>query len=122
MPNLFEQGEAMLSKHLEASGSVHIVYRRGEEACELSATLGQTAFEIHTEFGVESLVTRDYLVERTNLVLSSGQVVPQRGDRIWQLIDGATIVHEVMTPGDMKEYEPARETRWRIHTKLVEQL
>jgi hypothetical protein len=122
MTNLIEKGEQTLSRLLGTSASVSIVYRRGEEAVELPAVVGLTAYEIATQFGVEPFQARDYIIDRSDLVLPSGLTVPQKGDRIWQQKLGVTLVYEVSTPGDMQCYESSGETRWRIHTKLIDEL
>jgi len=118
MMTLIEKGEATRSRLLGQDASVSIVYRRGEEAVELSATVGQTEYEQPGQVGDVLFTSRDYMVDRDLLIISSGRTVPQKGDRIWQRQGGTTLIHEVMTPGTgMQCYEPSGETRWRIHTK-----
>ena len=79
--NLIEKGEATLSRLLEKDASVTIVYRRGEEAVSLPATVGMTEFETDAQFGIESFISRDYIVDREQLVTSAGLIEPERGDR-----------------------------------------
>lgn len=123
MNSLIEKGEATLSRLLEKDASVSIVYRRGEEAVELPATVGRTEYEVDGQVDRTLFTSRDYLVKRWLLVFSSGRIKPQKGDRIWQMRDGTTFVYEVMTPGTgMQCFEHSGETRWRIHTKFVLEL
>ena len=123
MTTLIEKGEATLSRLLEQDASVSIVYRRGEEAVELPATVGQTAYATDSQVGQTDFTSRDYIVDRNRLVTSAGRIEPEKGDRIWQRQGGTTTVYEVMTPGsDIQCFEPSGETRWRIHTKLVQEL
>jgi len=122
MTSLIEKGEATLSRLLGQDASVRIVYRRGEEAVELPATVGQTEYETDDQFGREAFVSRDYLVDRELLVISSGRIEPQRGDRIWQRRGDTTLICDVVSPGgDAKCFEHSGETRWRIHTKIIDE-
>jgi hypothetical protein len=121
--NLIEKGEATLSRLLGQDASIEIVYRRGEEAVSLPATVGMTDYEVDKQFGVERFISRDYFVDRKLLVLGEGEIEPQVGDRIWQFREGVTLVCDVLSPGgDMQCFEHSGETRWRIHTKIIETL
>ena len=122
MKNLIEKGEETLSRLQETSASVQIVIRRGEEACQLSAVVGQTVYEVDNNFGAENWISRDFIVERDELIFSSGLFKPQRGDRVWQMRTGITSIYEVKSPGDQQAVEHSGETRYRIHTMLVEEL
>lgn len=123
MMTLIEKGEQTLSRLLESSASVSVVYRRGEEAVELPATVGKVVYEIDGKFGQTLFTSRDYIVDRDLLVHSSGLIEPEKGDRIWQLIGGTTFVYEVSSPGgEIQCFDHSGETRWRIHTKFVQDL
>ena len=121
--SLIEKGEETLSRLLETDASVDIVYRRGEEAVSLPATVGKTEYETDNQFGLVASTFRDYIVDRCLLVISSGLTVPQPGDRIWETRRGIVTVYDVVSPGgDMQCYDHSGETRWRIHTKLLEEM
>ena len=121
--SLIEKGEATLSRLLKADASVDIVYRRGEQAVSLAATVGMTDYVTDNQFGVESFITRDYIIDREQLVFGKGLIEPKRGDRIWQKRRGVTLVCDVLSPGgDLPVFEHSGETRWRIHTKIVQEL
>jgi len=122
MKTLIEKGEETISRLQGTSASIDIVYRRGEEACRLSAVVGQTMFEIDGSFGAEAWTSRDYIVKRADLVFSAGRFTPQRGDRIWQMRNGTTYIYETKEPGDQQCFQHSGETRFRIHTMLVEEL
>jgi len=124
MQNMLAEAETWLGSQLREHVGVRIVYRRGEEAVELPATVGKTIFEVSDQFGQQSWESRDYLVESVALVFSAGTITPARKDRIWELRGGLTSVYEVMAPGKEPCFRysgPGRQSL-RIHTKLVEEL
>jgi len=124
MRNMLGEAETWLGSQLREHVAVRIVYRRGEEACELPATVGKTVFEVSDQFGQQSWESRDYMVETAALAFSAGTITPEAGDRIWELRGGLTSVYEVMAPGKEPCFRytgPGRESL-RIHTKLVEEL
>jgi hypothetical protein len=66
--------------------------------------------------------SRDYLIDAAELAIGDERIMPIKGDRIIESVNGGTFTYEVMGPGD----EPV--WRWadvyhrtlRIHTKAVE--
>lgn len=99
-----------------------VVYQRSGDSVELPATIGRTVFEQADEFGIiHKLESRDFLVLRTDLVLSGIQTLPKPGDRVRDPDGDNTQVYEVMGPGNeppFRHSDPYRKTL-RIHTKHI---
>lgn len=101
---------------------IDVVYQRGTQRVELTATLGKTAFEVAGEYGVTNVEATDFKVMRDDLVLDEGRTEPERGDRI-EFRRGAVIdVYEVMAPGRNPcwQWTGPLHTQFRVHTKVVE--
>jgi hypothetical protein len=123
MADLLERGAAWLGGMLQRHAARPVVYRRGSESLALSATIGQTTFELEDGVGgIEKFVSRDFLVPTAALVLGGSPTDPQAGDQIEETQGIVTFVHEVMAPGQKpcwRYSDPYRNTL-RIHSKLVE--
>lgn len=125
MTDLLQRGSDWLEDQRTQHASREVVYQRGNSSVELPATIGRTVFEQADDHGmIQKLESRDYLVLRTDLVLSGVQTLPQSGDRVRDPDGGdATQVYEVMSPSGGSEppfrySDPYRKTL-RIHTKHV---
>jgi hypothetical protein len=124
MTDLLEQGSAWLEDQRNAHMTRTVVYQRGGDSVELPATIGRTVFEQADEFGIiHKLESRDFLVLRTDLVLSGVQSLPKSGDRVRDPDSDNTQVYEVMAPSGGNESpfrysDPYRKTL-RIHTKHI---
>src|SRR5690606_26035813 len=105
MPNLLEQGAAWLDEQRHAHATTTVTYRRGDHHVEVPATVGQTVFRLDQgDAGTLRIVTRDYLIRRAELILDGDLALPQRGDTVEELIDGATVTHEVHAPNGEPEW------------------
>lgn len=115
---------AMLGATLEDAAGVEITYTRGVSSQTTTAVVGRTVFTQNTLGAPGPAVIfgdRDYLIPVANLTLT-GPAVPKDGDRITEVIDGATLVFEVKSPitGEpVWRYSDPGRTRYRIHTKRV---
>ncbi|MCI0364940.1 MAG: hypothetical protein L0219_13765 [Phycisphaerales bacterium] len=122
MADLLEQGSAWLEDQRNAHMTRAVVYQRSGENVELPATIGRTVFEQADEFGIiHKLESRDFLLLRTDLVLSGVQTLPKAGDRVRDPDGDDTQVYEVMAPGGEPPFrysDPYRKTL-RIHTKHI---
>lgn len=101
---------------------VSITYHRGSESVALSAAVGRTIFELVDESGMVTRVeSRDYLVAADDLILGGAQVIPQRGDLIYETVGQEVRVHELLSPGGEPawRYSDRYRTMLRIHTKYV---
>ena len=101
-----------------------VTYRRGQQYVEVTASVGNTVFEVINDSGFAELVhSRDYLIAADALVIAGTAVVPKPGDRIEEVLNGQTLVHDVMSPDQGKPCwrysDPYRRTV-RIHTKQSE--
>jgi hypothetical protein len=122
--DLLEKGSAWLEDQRQTHLSRPVVYERGADSVELSATIGRTVFEQVDEPGggiIHRIESRDFLVLRADLVLAGVQTLPKAGDHIRDSDGEQTQVYEVMAPGNEPPFrysDPYRKTL-RIHTKHV---
>jgi hypothetical protein len=121
--DLLQQGSQWLEGIRETHATRPVVYVRGTDSVEVSATVGRTVFRIDKGYGVmERVEARDYLVLGSALALNGQSILPNAGDRIREEADGKTFVYEVMAPGGepcWRWSDPYRQTL-RIHTKQVD--
>lgn len=101
-----------------------VIYRRGQQSVEVTASISSTIFEVINDSGFVELVhSRDYLIATEALVLDSATVLPKSGDRIEEVLNGQALTHEVMCPDRSKPCwrfsDPYRRCI-RIHTKQIE--
>ena len=91
MADLLEQSSAWLEDQREKFLSRPVIYQRGEQNVEVSATIGQTVFAVETGDGAAIRIeSRDYLIRAAALNFGSGPIEPRRGDRIHEMT-GAVI-------------------------------
>ena len=121
MGNMLTIGVQWLSEQLKAHASHEVTYVRGVQRLPLSATIGQTAFEIDELGGIRvEHSDRDYIVTAADLVIDGRVVEPDRGDTIEESVGSETHVYEVMAPGSIQPYKlDATGTLLRIHAKKV---
>lgn len=106
--------EAQRREHL----SIPVIYRRGESAVTLSATVCKTVFKVVDDYGrFQYIESRDYLVSAADLVLSGKTVLPEAGDEI----EESGYVYEIMAPNHEPEWRYSDSYRQclRIHTKFI---
>lgn len=122
MADLLDTGSAWLDDQRTAHMTRPVVYERGADTVEVPATIGRTIFEQVDRMGiVQKLESRDFLVLRTDLVLSGVETTPRAGDRVRDPDGADTQLYEVMAPGGEPPFrysDPYRRTL-RIHTKHV---
>lgn len=122
--SLLSRGQRWLNNTLQGAGGVSVTYTRGVQSVTLTAWVGRTAFAQLPGTGTGAAVIwgdRDYLVPAADLLLGGQVVTPQRGDRITEVIDGASLTFEVMAPGAEPawRYSDAGRQTLRVHTKKV---
>ena len=123
MADMLEQGAAWLDRMRVKHASRSVTYTRGAETVELSATLGQTTYEVADEYGttVEAKAT-DFLVTAAELVLAGAKTLPEPGDQVRVTVGDEVHVFEVMSLGGGGHWRPSDPYghTLRIHSKLVE--
>lgn len=116
MGDLLKQGCQWLEQQRSSHCSSPVTYRRGETELPVSATLGQTRYEVEDEYGLRiDAHATDFLIRAADLIPTFGQ--PQLGDRI--VSEG--VVYEVLDlagQGHWRWSDPYR-TTIRIHAKEV---
>jgi hypothetical protein len=126
MQDLLDQSSAWLEDQRERFISRTVLYQRGADTVEVTASIGRTLFEVDNGQGAAiGTRSRDYLIRAVHLVLAGQQVLPRAGDLIHEMQDGVVFIHQVMAPGDVVDEpvwrysDPYRRTL-RVHTKQVE--
>lgn len=115
-PNRMQEATARLTSRLKSHAAVTVTYSRGATVIEdVSAAVGRTEFEIMQGEAMIAHESRDYLIEKSDLVAGITQWVPQSGDRITES-DGR--VYEVSVPRPFHVYESMGPdgTTFKIHT------
>jgi len=124
MTDLLEQAVDWLDAQRVAHLSRTVTYSRGEQSVELSATLGNTRYEVADEAGatVQAKAT-DFIVSADELVLAGVQVTPQVGDRVRVPAGGKVQVFEVLDLAGAGHYRSAdpQGRMLRIHAKQVDE-
>lgn len=126
MTDLLAKGADWLTRKRQEHLARPVTYQRtvdgGDQTVDLNATIGQTVFRLDDTYpsGVR-VVSRDFLVQTSDLVLDGQTVLPQRGDVITEVAGVKSYVHEVSAPGGEPEwrYSDPQRTTLRIHTKQV---
>lgn len=122
MPDLMQQGAALVDGVRRSHLAHEVTYRRGMEAAAVPATVGRTVFEQTDESGLYTrFESRDFIFSRSDLVLAGAEATPEAGDRIEESDGDLIRVYEVMAPGGESPWrwsDPHR-TMMRVHTKLV---
>ena len=123
MNDLLREGLSWLETQRREHMSRPILYRRGDSAVEVAATVGATRYETNGSYGVivEGEV-RDYLIAWEELVFGGAETLPEEGDRIEEDIGGTTHVFEVQdfgTDGCYRFTGPGRQAL-RVHTRYIE--
>jgi hypothetical protein len=70
---------------------------------------------------LETLESRDYLIDAADYAPTGAASEPQRGDRIIETVGGTEHIYEVMTPAPgapVFRYTDRYRVRLRVHTKL----
>lgn len=122
MTNILQDGATWLAGQLQDHAGVSIAYQRGPNSVSITGTVSQHVYEVVDAegFGITAL-SRDYIVQAADLVLSGAEIAPRAGDRITETIRDTSQTFEVMAIGQLKEYEPVDTdgTMLKIHTKKI---
>lgn len=119
MADILADGAAWLAGHLKDSAGRTITYVRGNQAVEVTATLGNSAFESQNQSGVaERWESRDYLIPDADLPFGE----PLHGDKIVETINGVAVTYEVRTPRGVPllHYADGFRLIVRVHTTQTE--
>ena len=123
MADLLQKASAWLEDQRTKFLTQSVVYQRGTDTVQVSATVGQTVFQIDDGAGALLRVeSRDYLIRAVDLVLGGNAILPKRGDRIRETSGTQVFVYEVVGPGDEPcwRWSDAYRQTLRIHTKQVD--
>lgn len=120
MADLLRTGAAWLTDQLKGSAGSTVAYVRGANTATITATVGRSVFQSEAAGGViEQHEARDYIVKTSELPYGE----PQRGDKIYETLDGVAQIYEVRTPRGVPlfHYADAFNTAVRIHTARVDE-
>lgn len=116
MPDMLATGAAWMAGQLKSSAGANVIYVRGQEAGEVTATIGASAFEAANQSGViERWESRDYLIATADLPFGD----PAHGDKIVETVNGESVTYEVATPRGVPawHYGDGFRVIVRVHTK-----
>jgi len=123
MSNMLADGVAWLAGQLADNAARSVVYVRGNQRLELSATIGRTEFQIEDMGGVRvEYSDRDFIVPASAFTLDGEVTEPARGDKIEDPSgpNGTLETFEVMGPGNERPFRyDSTGQLLRIHTKKV---
>lgn len=123
MADMLNTGLDWLADKLKAHVSRSVTYKRGVDEVTVSATIGRTLLKLQDDYGGIRMVwtDRDFLIQAADMVLAAVTVLPERGDKIVEVVGSNNVTFEVMAPGGEPHW------RWsdpyhkllRIHTKRI---
>lgn len=122
MADMLGDGLATLSTIRKAYAGTAVTYYRGALSVGVTATLGHTTHRWSMGAqGTVREVSKDYMIDVADLVLSGSEIVPAAGDRVIEVSGGVTYTHEVMSfgPDPAWRWTDAHRRTWRIHTKEI---
>lgn len=124
MPDMLESAVGWLGDMRSQHLSRTVTYVRGAESVELSATLGDTRYELTDDAGatVQAKAT-DFIVAADELMLGGAVAKPQIGDRIRLPAGAKVLVFEVLDLAGAGHYRPADPfgKALRIHAKQIDE-
>lgn len=115
MADLLSSGAAWLAGQLKTAAGTTVVYVRGQNAVEVVATIGNSAFEAANQSGVvERWESRDFLIATDDLPFGD----PLHGDKIVETINDIAVTYAVSTPRGVPPWHYADGFRLvvRVHT------
>ena len=120
--NLMETGTAWMLGELKDHASEAVDYDRdGETLVGVKAVVAETMARTVDADGIEIQIRgSDFLILVADLVLpSAGAIKPAVGDTVTRIVEGETIVFEVLPVLDEKEYRESDRfgLSFRVHTK-----
>ena len=103
---------------LQAVAGLAVTYHRGDASVSVTATIGQTTFRFDDEVGVTRIVTRDYLIATSALVLDGAAALPAAQDTITETRGSTVYTHTVGTPDGEPPYRfsDSGKSILRVHT------
>lgn len=113
-------GQSWLMEQKTSIGTA-VTYKRGSSSVSITATFGQSEFEVIAGDNSSSLITtHDFLVTPSDLILDGSVVEPQKEDTITWTVDGETRVYRVLDRPGLKAfaYDSLRKTL-RIRTLFI---
>ena len=124
MGDLLEKSSDFLRQKRQDFMTRSVDYTRAAESVTLLATIGRTIFEVDAGNGIlEKFEVRDYLIRTEDLILSTLNVLPERGDVIKETVGSTTYHYEVNAPDSRQDafrFSDAYRKTLRIHTKLID--
>jgi len=117
-----QSGRERLAARITARAARTVIYTRGDETVELSATAGTSDFDVADDSGILSrYYTRDFIVTASDLILGGAVTTPRRGDTVTETsADGAqAYTYQVVSPAgtDCWRYVGAGREQIRVHTQ-----
>ncbi len=115
---MIQQNQSWLSDQFDQNEGVLVTYESEGESIEVTATRGKWFVEQGEREGVSQRIeARAYYIKTSLLVFAGEPHEPKRGDKITDIENGETVVHEVGSPGGLPVWEFVNgRTKRRIRT------
>ncbi|MCA9266221.1 MAG: hypothetical protein KDA60_20315 [Planctomycetales bacterium] len=123
MASPFANAVRRLHATVKAARGVPATYRDGADSVQLDVIVASTTHELETADGIiETYESRDFLFDRTDLVIGGNVVIPKRGAKI-ETVDEEGQSHRfvITMPGNARHWKYVDTTRVqiRVFTKEV---
>lgn len=103
--SLLHAAKALAASLIPATGT-SITYRRGALTANIKAVKGRTVFEHVDSYGVvQKLVSIDWLIRASDLVLNNVVTLPVAGDVVEEKSGSITYKFDVVAPVNAPPYE-----------------
>lgn len=98
MTNVLQDAAAWLAGQLKEKAGRTVTYSRNEfRSNPITGWVAKKEYESVGSDGLQTLVTSfDWTFEATDIVVNGSQITPRPGDIITEIINGTTIIYEVL--------------------------
>ena len=122
MTDLLSDANTFLEQQLWQYAARTVSYKRGSSTINVTAVVGATRGRSEDELGMQwDVITRDYLIRASDLMVNNQEIEPDRGDEIREQANGKTYVYRVGRDGraPLWEWADTEHRVRRIHTQFV---
>jgi hypothetical protein len=114
--NRMQEATDRLMEKFQRSAAVVITYTRGSTViADVKATVGRTPFEVVDGGVLIAHESRDYLIDKADLVSGGTQLTPATGDKITEA-DGRAYLASIPKPLNVYESMGPDGTAFKVHT------
>ena len=122
--NRFKWMEAWVNKTRSIHDVVDITYIQGGVSESLCGSVAKTTFVyMDNNFVTQRKESRDFIINVADMLISTVPVKPQKGDLIYEDVDGIRYTYEVGAYNNEPPWRFAgvHRTAFRIHSKIIKE-